>query len=347
MSLIPESRPTRVLVHGLDHFAQRFPAMLQTDGWDIRSYDLRRWSHLMSMTRYLQRCDLAFSWTGRITMGKFLSMSRLLRKKKVVLFWCGSDVLFAQDQFAQRKSVEPWIAEKIHWAGAPWLAEEVRAMGLKCEYVPITWVQPVAQLGPLPRKFSVLCYTPNTDRLELYGIDQVLEVARTLPRVAFNLVGLLPGQKLRVPDNVQLHEWTADMTQFYHNATVLWRPTRHDGMSFMALEALAHGRHVIWSYPSTGVIQSTEASTARMELQRLLGLHHDGRLAVNQAGSAFVAKNFSPDVIRNGMLAGWRKIVESPLPSSLNGHPSPNPRPLTKRSSAAVAAAAPAPSDRL
>jgi len=254
---------------------------------------------------------LAFSWTGRITMGKFLSMSRLLRKEKVVLFWCGSDVLFAQNEYAQRRFVEPWIAERVHWAGAPWLAGEVRAMGLQCEYVPITWVRPVVQLSPFPQKFSVLCYAPNTDRLELYGIDQVLEVAQAMPAVTFTLVGLLPGQKLTVPDNVKLYRWTEDMTPFYRGATVLWRPTRHDGMSFMALEALAHGRHVIWSYPSPGIIQSREASTARIELQRLLDLHRDGRLAFNHAGVDFVAKSFSPDVIRNGMLAGWRKIVHS------------------------------------
>lgn len=346
---MPGNRPTRVLVHGLAHFAQRFPSMLQSDGWDIRSYDLRRLSHLISMTRYLHHCDLAFSWTGRITMGKFLSMSRLLRKKKVVVFWCGSDVLFAQNQFAQRKSVDPWIAEKVHWAGAPWLAEEVHAMGLPCEYVPITWVRPVAQSTPLPQKFSVLCYAPTADRFELYGIDQVLEVARAMPAVGFTLVGLLPGQRLSVPDNVQPHEWTADMTRFYQNATVLWRPTRHDGMSFMALEALAHGRHVIWSYPSPGVVQSREAKTARTELERLLDLHRHGRLALNQAGSDFVEKNFSPNVIRNGMLGGWRKIIESPWPSqgSMNADRSLISQPLKKRSSAAVPpAAAPASFDR-
>lgn len=315
---MPGDQPIRVLVHGLAHFAQRFPLMLQSDGWDIRSYDLRRLSHLVNMTRYLDRCDLAFSWTGRITMGKFLSMSRLLRKRKVVVFWCGSDVLFAQREHGLHRHVDPWIAEKIHWAGAPWLAEEVCAMGLKCEYLPITWVRPVAQLAPLPRRFSVLCYTPNTDRLALYGIDQVLEVARALPAVGFTLVGLVPGQTLNVPDNVHLHAWTEDMTPFYQNATVLWRPTRHDGMSFMALEALAHARHVIWSYASPGVIQSKDACTARIELERLFELHRDGLLALNSEGADFVARNFSPEVIRNGMLAAWREIVQSPYPPAPN-----------------------------
>lgn len=304
-----KNRPIRVLIHGLADFVVKFPSMLKTEGWDIRSYNLRRFSHQLAMARYLQCCDLAFSWTGRITMGKFLSASRLLGKKKVVLFWCGSDVLYAQKEHQERKTVEPWIAEQIHWAGAPWLAEEVRAMGLNCEYVPITWVKPVTFLAPLPQKFSVLCYTPTTERSELYGIDQVLEVARALPAVSFTIVGLLPGQKIEATENVQFHGWIGDMTPFYQKATVVWRPTRHDGMSFMALEALAQGRHVIWSYPAPGVIQSRNAGTARLELERLLELHASRNLELNYSGAQFVARHFSPEMIRKGMLSGWRNII--------------------------------------
>lgn len=311
-----KNRPTRILIHGLADFVAKFPSMLETDGWDIRSYDLRRFSQQLAMARYLQRCDLAFSWTGRVTMGKFLSVTRLLGKKKVVLFWCGSDVLFAQKEYQERKGVEPWIAEQVHWAGAPWLAEEVRAMGIDCKYVPITWVKPVTTHTLLPQKFSVLCYTPTTERLQLYGIDQVLEVARALPAVTFNLVGLLPGQKLDAPQNVRLHGWIGDMTRFYHDATVVWRPTRHDGMSFMALEALAHGRHVIWSYPAPGITQSQNADTARLELERLLELHTRRNLELNYAGAEFVAKHFSPGVIREGMLSGWKNIIDSSLAES-------------------------------
>ena len=308
-----KNQPIRVLIHGLLDFVAKFPSMLTTEGWDIRSYDLRRFSQHLAMARYLQRCDLAFSWTGRITMGKFLSASRLLGKKKVVLFWCGSDVLYAHKEHQVGKSVEPWIAEQIHWAGAPWLAEEVRAMGLDCKYVPITWVKPVTALAPLPQKFSVLCYTPTTERLGLYGIDQVLEVAKALPAVTFTIVGLLPGQKLAAPENVRLHAWIGDMIPFYQNATVVWRPTRHDGMSFMALEALAQGRHVIWSYPAPGVIQSRNAGAARVELERLLELHATRDLELNYAGAEFVAKHFSPAMIREGMLSGWKNILNSSL----------------------------------
>src|SRR5262249_49925263 len=111
----------------------------------------------------------------------------------------------------------------------------------------------------------------------------------------------------------RVHGWIADMAPLYQQATVIWRPTRHDGMSFMALEALAHGRHVIWSYPTPGVIQCRDAASARTELERLLELHRTGRLERNHLGAEYVAKHFSSAVIRDGMLAGWQKIIESPL----------------------------------
>jgi hypothetical protein len=307
-----ENQPIRVLIHGLAYFSQKLPAFLSSDGWEFRNY-APRWSPDLFATIYhLQQCDLAYTWGGRITMGKFLAAARALQKKKLVMFWCGSDVLEARTDFEAGK-VDPWVTEKIHWAGSPWLAEEVRAMGLKCEYVPSTWVPAVESLEDLPRKFSVLAYLPDAERVSLYGIDQVLEVAGAMPEVDFTIVGLQPGQRLIAPANVVVHERTSYLAPFYRNATVIWRPARHDGLSFMALEALAHGRHVMWSYPFTGAIHTRDAGAGRMELERLFELHQAKRLEINRTGAEFIAQNFSPAKIREGILSRWKTIVKAPL----------------------------------
>jgi hypothetical protein len=99
----------------------------------------------------------------------------------------------------------------------------------------------------------------------------------------------------------------------------LWRPTRHDGLSFTVLEALAHGRHVIWSYPLTGALLARDAATSRAELERLFDLHETNALDVNSLGAEFVACNFSPDKIRDEFLSRWRTIVESPSPAPSRG----------------------------
>jgi glycosyltransferase involved in cell wall biosynthesis len=308
-----KNQPIRVLIHGLAYFSQKLPNFLASEGWEFRNY-APRWSLDLPATLYqLHRCDLAYAWGGRVSMGKFLLAARALNKQKLVMFWCGSDVLEARQEFRQGRSGS-WIAEKIHWAGAPWLAEEVRALGLHCEYVPTTWVQTVSKLDDLPKRFSVLAYLPDVERINLYGIDQVLEVARELPRIDFTIVGLQPGQTLAAPDNVTLHGRVADLEPFYRNATVIWRPTRHDGLSFMALEALAHGRYVIWSYPFSAAVHAREAGVARMEIERLWELHQMHQLDVNRAGADFIEQNFAPAKIRADILRRWKHIVESALP---------------------------------
>lgn len=300
----------RVLIHGLAYFSRQFPDLLQSDGWAIRHFGTEGSANLAAMIGYLHRCELVYTWGGRITSGKFLSAARLLQKKKVVMFWCGSDTLEAWPDFVAGR-VDAWVANKVHWAGAPWLAEEVRAMGLPCEYVPSTWVNVPSEIPALPAKFSVLAYLPHADRVDLYGIDHVLEVARKMPEIEFNVVGLQPGQKLTAPPNVIVHGWTADMLPFFRETTVVWRPVRHDGLSFMALEAMGYARHVMWSYPFPGSNLVKDAVSGYAEIQRLADLHATGKLQPNTEASRRIAEQFSPERIRDGILSRWRNIVES------------------------------------
>lgn len=301
----------RILLHGLVYFCRKFPPILAKPGWEFRHYDPNRGPELLPAAAYLQRCDLAYSWGGRLTMGKFLSVARLMRKKHLLMFWCGSDTLSAKEDFDAGR-VDPWIVERVHhWAGAPWLAEEVQAMGLKCEYVPTTWVDVPSSLPPLPTKFSVLAHLSSADRVELYGIDRLFEVAKRMPHIEFNIVGILPGETLRTPDNVKVHKRCPTMIPFIKECTVLWRPARHDGLSFVALEALAHGRHVLWSYPFTGVTVAKSAASGYEEIQRLYELHSNGQLTLNRTGVEFIASDFAPKHVRERVLSRWRGIIQS------------------------------------
>jgi len=300
----------RILLHGLVYFCRKFPGLLATPGWEFRHFDPNRFSALPAAAAYLHRCDLAYTWGGRLTLGKFLSAARLFRKKKLVMFWCGSDTLAARKDYEAHR-VDPWIAEKIHWAGSPWLAEEVRDMGLQCEYVPATWVDVPDSLPPMPRKFTVLAHLSSAARVELYGIDHLFEVARRMPAVQFHVVGILPGESLRGPDNVTVHGRVPSMDPFFRQTSVFWRPVRHDGLSFAALEALAHGRHVLWSYPFPGATVAKDATSGYAEIQRLHDLHLQGKLQTNHVGAEYVAAHFTPGIIRDGILSRWKNIVES------------------------------------
>lgn len=300
----------RILLHGLVYFCRKFPALLNTPGWEFRHFNPHQPSSHIPATLYLQGCDLAYCWGGRLSMGKFLYVAKVLQKKNVVQFWCGSDTLLARKEYDAGR-VDAWVAERIQWAGAPWLADEIRAMGFPCEYVPSTWVQPPDCVPSMPKKFSVLAHLPSASRAELYGIDHLFEVARRLPQIDFHVVGILPGETLSAPENVTVHGRFPSMYPFFRECSVFWRPVRHDGLAFVSLEALAHGRHVLWSYPFIGCTLAPDASSGYQEIQRLYDLHCRGELLVNQIGVDYVNQNFRPSVIRDGILARWRCIIDS------------------------------------
>jgi hypothetical protein len=256
-------------------------------------------------------------------MGKFLWAARFLGKTKIVMLWCGSDVLYAKQDFAAGK-LDPWVANLIHWAVSPTLAVEVRSMGLRCEYVQASFVETIPEPKPLPKEFSVLVFMPRLDSADLYGWDRIVEVARALPSVQFNLVGLQSGQALRPPPNVTVHRWTSDITAAYEQATVLWRPVRHDaGISFMVLEALAHGRHALYTYPVPGCVQVTGAEEAKTELERLVALHDAGALSLNRKGIETIAQHYTRDRVRSDLRRRWKKTILGPEPNPVSKQMAP------------------------
>jgi len=305
----PTRRQYTVVVHGLRHFCNKLPELLSNEKWSIRDRSRHTPLQLAALLRDLRTCDLVFTWAGRIDMGPFLWAAKSLSVEKMVIFWCGSDVLRAQRLLSSGK-MEPWIAKRIHWAASPSLAEEVRSLGLACEFVQASFVDQIRSPKPLPSKFSVLVFLPRADVANLYGWDRVVEVARALPSIRFKLAGLHEGQTVEVPPNVTVQNWISDPRELYEEATVLWRPVRHDaGISFMVLEALAHGRHVLYTYPVPGGIQVKDAAEAKAQLEVLHALHESHVLPLNHAGIEAVERTYSREVVRRELHSRWEEII--------------------------------------
>jgi len=303
-------RPRRVAVHGLPYFCAKLSAILKDPEWDVRHHFYQT-SGLLRFAAELWRCDLAFTWGGRITMGRFLRAARCSGTKKVVILWCGSDVLYAQGELSAGKKVDSWVADRIHWAASPALAEEVRSMGLACEYVQVSFVEPVPDPPALPAKFSVLAYVPTIERASLYGLDRILEVADALRSVEFTLVGLQRGETLKGPPNLKVYNRAETLAPYIEQASVIWRPVRHDaGISFLVLEALAQGRHVLYSCPFPSCIHVTTADGARSEIERLLSLHESNELFLNEDGISTIAQDFTPERVRTNLFAKWTEVIK-------------------------------------
>ena len=192
------------------------------------------------------------------------------------------------------------------------MVREVQLLRLSCELVPLPSSRVPDMPSPLPREFSVLVYMPDTRRSELYGLDRILQVARELPHIPFELVGLLHGPFPDPPPNLRIHGRIPDLAEFYRKASVVWRPVRHDGLSFMVLEALGYGRHVLWSYGFPGCTQVNTASEAREEIARLHSLHQQGNLGINCRGvQAIVNGGYLPQRLKADILARLGRFLEA------------------------------------
>jgi len=301
----------RVLVHGLRYFAPMFAELMNGDGWEFRYFPDSGFRNLASIAGELRSCDIAYQIGGRVTIGKFLRVAKLMKKETIVMHWAGSDALDDQ-RLAAAGQANPWVLQKIHhWAVSDWMAREVQAFGTRCEMVPLPSAHVPQSPSPLPAEFSVLVYMPDTSRGLLYGLDQILQVARELVHIRFDLVGLLHGSIAAPPPNLHIHGRIPNLRAFYERASVVWRPMRHDGLSCMVMEALGHGRHVLWSYPFPGCQQVNSATAASEEILRLHALHRRNRLSINHAGArAMVQGGYMPAQLRHTIRERLEALLE-------------------------------------
>ena len=302
----------RVLVHGLAYFGRLFADFMTGDGWEFRFYADREIGRLPAMARALYKCDLAYQIGGRVTIGRFLRAAKTLGKRKIVMHWIGSDTL-SERHVVEEGKASPWVVEQIHhWADSVWLLDEVQALGVRADLVPLPSPLVPQQPTPMPNEFAVLVYAPDAEAARLYGLDRILEVVASLPHIRFELVGLRNGTLPSPPPNLRVQGRLPNLAEVFRSTSVLWRPARHDGLSFMVLEALGHGRHVLWSYPFPGCAWVRTAAEAREEILRLHALHQEGRLEMNYAGPQGLREHgYMPAQLKSAIRTRLETILEA------------------------------------
>jgi glycosyltransferase involved in cell wall biosynthesis len=306
-------RPGRkVLVHGLVYFGQVFADFMSGEGWDFQYFPDQGIGNLASMTNALRDCDLVYQIGGRVTVGRFLRTAKLFGREHIVMHWVGSDAV-EQKPDALLGKLHPWILNGIHhWADSEWIQKEVGMLGISSALVPLPSPRIPDCPSPLPENFCVMVYVPSVERSELYGLDMILEAARQLPEIQFELVGLRDGPVADPPANIIFHNRIRDLREFYARASVVWRPARHDGLSWMVLESLGHGRHVLWTYPFPGCHRADSAAEAIVHILRLHELHKGKNLRVNQEGVDYIAASeYRPQTFRDRIRADLAQIIDT------------------------------------
>jgi hypothetical protein len=304
-------RTRRILVGGLPYFGRMLAGLLTGDGWQAQymAPALRRPASLIDAASLLANADLVYLVGGQIERQSRPDWLARVWRRPIVMHWVGSDVTYALAAAARGQTSQRLIARPEHWTEVAWTGAELRPLGVTSSVVPLTSTRVTGEPHPLPESFTVLTYLPAA-RPDFYGRAEVMRLAQAFPDVRFLVAGN-DGAGSSSPPNVEFLGWAGDMSSVYARSTVLLRLPEHDGLSFMVLEALAAGRHVIWNHPLEGVHESNTDADARVFLAWLLAEHREGRLGLNQVGLQSVRQSYLPEHVRERILGRFTELLDS------------------------------------
>ena len=222
-----------------------------------------------------------------------LELAAYAARKRRIVHWLGNDVaaLNANPDLARRYR----SARFVHLAQDADVARKLDSLGLHATVACLPALPRVEAIRPLPEQFTVLLYLP-AEHPELYGRHQYERLMRTLmgEQVEYIVVG---GGTLDVPPGVHAEQlgWRHDLGGIYERSTVLARFTQTDSFSAMVVEALLHGRHVLWSNDFPFVTRLQNFHDLEKNVRSLLALHESGTLAPRYDAALAMRSSYSPD----------------------------------------------------
>jgi hypothetical protein len=299
------ARSLRVTVSGPELFANRTVTLFRGMGMDARRPrsvdDFGALRSKIVRDRDSLATDVFLNIYGTRRLGR---SQRLLARIGVptVIAWVGTDVLRNAPKASRDVVERAW-----HWCVAPWLRDELAEVGIEAPVLRLTPPQIPGLIPAFPAHFTILAYAID-GRGDLYGLDFVLDLARRRPDVRFLLLGSTPTDGL--PENVKALGWVSDAEAVMAKTTLYVRPTSHDGLSNLVLEALVSGRYVLWTYPFPGVERADTLEHAAALIDDLYRRNAEGTLAPNDEGRGAVLEMFEPAEVRDCIVLGLAGIAD-------------------------------------
>jgi len=211
-----------------------------------------------------------------------------------VYYWLGTDLLRATLDAAAgrlRGGFQASFRDR-HLATAPWHLGELEAIGIRAAYRPLPYSLPTESASPMPVQFGVLSYLPARS-FAYYGGNEVFALARRFPTLPFRILGA-DSPPADAPRNVEYPGHLPSTDAIFKASSVVLRLLPHDGVGGTVLEALAHARHVIYTFPlpHTNLVQAGDTEAISGILERLLDEHQRGLLGTNEEGRRYVLEAF-------------------------------------------------------
>ena len=195
--------------------------------------------------------------------------------------------------------------DDLHLSVAPWLTAELEAVGIHATTAFIPAPLRIPEVAPdLPEAFGVLTYLPN-HRFAFFGGEIVMETARRLPDVRFDVVAGTAEAAPSAPPNVHWHGWVTNMAERYRESTVVVRVPRHDGFGNSVIEGLLNARHVIYTHavPFVQLVSPVTDDALTAAIGSVFAAHLEGVLIANTAGRDYAVEAFDPVRLGNELRA--------------------------------------------
>lgn len=167
---------------------------------------------------------------------------------------------------------------------------ELAELGITARVVPIP---PTKMYGvmPLPKKFTVAVYMPETNQ-DFYYPELMKEVAHMLPDIDFLFFG--NRFDLSKDKNIQNVGYIEDMEKFIAECSAIVRLTIHDGMPISLAEFVMAGRNALFSLQLPHIMY-VSSSNKDLIAQRIRDLQ---KLPLNVEGSKYYRELMDHDKYR-------------------------------------------------
>ena len=239
----------------------------------------------------LLRADVWYSIGAPIGDRAIFWLSRVMRKPRVI-HWVGSDIaMLYRDARLRAQCRNPHVR---NLAEVEWTVQELAKLGVTAHLAPLPPHLPAAHVSPLPEHFTILLYIPRS-RGEFYGRREYERLMRAYAREDIRFIVVGGGEFFAPPEaHVERLGWRTTLSDVYPRSTVLIRFTAHDGLSLMTLEALTHGRHVLWTHDFPFVDRISSYDEMRSEIDALYRAHCEGRLEPQYDAATYVSQTYDP-----------------------------------------------------
>ncbi|SFT76776.1 hypothetical protein SAMN05216474_2286 [Lishizhenia tianjinensis] len=244
-------------------------------------------------------CDVVYSINVTTTKSRTFDWA-FFWKKRVMLFWAGSDVLRAKNNPNRNQK---YLQNAEHFCEAPWIQEELKEIGVHAELLRFTNFKGNQKIDfpSTENGLKVFSYVAK-GREVYYGLNHIIALATRFPEVDFRVAGT-NGEGFDIPTNVKCLGWCDDMLKEYEKCHVTTRIIEHDGFSNFVLESLFHRKHVLYSNKLNHCLHASTTEEGIRHLERLVDLAGKNELSPNEDGREFVKKELNTEDVLGKLIS--------------------------------------------